>query len=61
MCSLLTCGLATSLVQQKKERNRLSLNRVFVGDYISSMDNPGLKSLLGSFDSDSRGLNIDLD
>ncbi|KAJ3156727.1 Unconventional myosin-Ie, partial [Irineochytrium annulatum] len=38
---------AAVVVYQKKERKRFSLNREFLGDYLSYLDNPILKALVG--------------
>lgn len=39
---------AVDVVCGNKQRNRNSLNRQFLGDYLSFLDNPVLKSLVGT-------------
>jgi len=43
-----SCGLssAASLLYNKKERRRYSINRSFVGDYIGLEHKPGIRALL---------------
>ena len=38
--------LAASLLYNKKERRRYSINRSFVGDYIGLEHKPGIRALL---------------
>ncbi len=38
---------AASIVYDKKERKRFTLNREFLGDYLNLLDNPILKALIG--------------
>ena len=35
----------------RKERKRISLKREYIGDYIGFLDNPSLRTLVGTSDS----------
>ena len=41
---------ASDILMNRKERQRLSINRNFVGDYIGLEENPGLRALIGKKD-----------
>jgi myosin-1 len=43
---------ATDLLQERKQRRRLSLNRIFQGDYINYLDNAQLQEIMKDFAKD---------
>ena len=44
----LSTSSASDILLNKKERKRLSINRNFVGDCLSFVDNPSLRALVGT-------------
>lgn len=48
---------AADIMFDKKERKRFSLNREFLGDYLNLLDNPVLKALISTNDTNSDNKN----
>jgi myosin-1 len=41
-------NISADLLHNKKQRNRFSINRSFLGDYLNVRDNPVLRVLIGN-------------